>query len=204
MDKLIEILPTYIFFIVLGFIFLRIFRHMCSIKNSDEYEHIIWESLLWGFVLYKCFSAIPFSINKTIDSLGMTVSTIILSTVCAKIYSNRFIDTMLRKLGIYRTRHKYIWQDLEDKENVTYINVINPETNEAYYGALKYYEDFERYPQIVLQYYKYWEDWHIKQPTLDFSNQPEYVVMVDTKVFSKINVMYNKNSEKVKNKDDTP
>lgn len=201
MDKLIEALPQFIMSIVLGFVFIRVFRYMCSIKNSDEYEHIIWESLLVGFILKTGFSVIPFSINQPIDSLGMVLTTILLSGILAKIYSKDWIDKILRKFGIHRTRHKYIWQDIEDEENVTLIKAINPETKEMYYGALKYYEDFERNPQIILQYFQYWENNECNTPTLDFSDDPKCVVMIDTEKFSQIYAVYQSNSKKVTLKD---
>ncbi len=201
MNELIEALPQYILYIVLGFIFLRIFRYMSTIKNSNNYDHIIWESIVVGFILNTLYKAIPFSINQPIDTIGMIIGTIFAAGLSAKLYSCKHIDKGLRKLGIYRTRNTFIWQDIEDKDNATYINAVNPETNEAYSGMLKYYEDFERNPQIILQNYKYWEDWHNKTPTLDFSNEPEYTILIDTTVFSRITVIYLPESEKVKNND---
>jgi len=139
LENLIESLPEFVSYIILGFVFLRIFRYVSTIKNSDEYEHVIWESILVGFALKSCFGLIPFS--------------------------------------------------------------INPNTKEAYYGTLKYYEDYERHPQIVLQSYKYWEDYN-DEPKLDCSNNPEYVVLLDTTQFSVITISYDSDSDKVKNKDE--
>lgn len=202
MEKLIEVLPQFITYIILGFVFLRIFRYVSTIKNSDEYEHIIWESILVGFTLKKCFEFIPFSINMIIDTMGMILTTITVAILSAKLFSSKFIDVFLRKIGVYRTRHKYIWQDIEDKDYVTYINAINPNTKEAYYGILKYYEDYEKHPQIVLQSYIYWEDYLDSKTKHDFTNEPEYVVLIDTEKFSAITITYQSESDKVKNKDE--
>jgi len=201
LENLIESLPEFVSYIILGFVFLRIFRYVSTIKNSDEYEHVIWESILVGFALKSCFGLIPFSINKIIDTIGIIITTIIIAILSAKLFSSKFIDIFLRKIGVYRTRHKYIWQDIEDKDYATYINAINPNTKEAYYGTLKYYEDYERHPQIVLQSYKYWEDYN-DEPKLDCSNNPEYVVLLDTTQFSVITISYDSDSDKVKNKDE--
>lgn len=202
MEKLIDSLPQFISYIILGFIFLRVFRYVSTIKNSDEYEHIIWESILVGFALKSCFKFVPFSINTVIDTIGMILTTIIVAVLSAKLFSSKFIDTFLRKIGVYRTRHKYIWQDIEDKDYATYINAINPDTKEAYYGILKYYEDYERHPQIVLQSYIYWEDYKNDDTKSDFTNEPEYVVLLDTEQFSAITITYQAESDKVKNKDE--
>lgn len=201
MDKLIEVLPQFIFNIALGFIFLRFFRYSCSIKNSNETEHIVWESLLTGFVIRACFSIIPFSINYAVDRIGMIIFTIIVALISGRIYSDERIDKLFRKLKIYRTRNAFIWQDLQDKDFATFVKVVNPETNEAYYGALKYFEDFERQPQIVLWKFKYWKDVD-KDVTLDFSNDNHCMTLVDTSKFSQVYFVYNCNSEKIKNKDE--
>lgn len=202
MEKLIDLLPQFISYIILGFIFLRVFRYVSTIKNSDEYEHVIWESILVGFALKSCFALVPFSINKIIDTIGMILTTIAVAIVSAKLFSSKLIDNFLRAIGVYRTRHKYIWQDIEDKDYVTYVNAINPDTKEAYYGILKYYEDYERHPQIVLQSYIYWEDYKNDDTKSNFTNEPEYVVLLDTEQFSAITITYNPESDKVKNKDE--
>lgn len=203
MDLLIASLPEYITYIILGFIFLRIFRYVSTIKNSDEYEHIIWESVLMGFALKKGFSFIPFSFNAFWDTLGMILTTIIIAIASAKLFSSKMIDNILRKFKVYRTRHKYIWQDIEDKDFVTYINAINPDTKECYFGILKYYEDYERHPQIVLQSYVYWENYTDDKTKTDFQSEPEYVVLIDTEKFSSITITYQPESDKVKNKDNS-
>lgn len=201
-EKIIESLPYFIVCIALGFVFLRVFRHMCSIENSDNHEHIIWESLFVGFILKNGFALIPFSINQTADIIGMTISTFIFAVIFAKLYSSTKIDSLFRKLGVYRTRNKYIWKDIEDTKNATKIKVINPDTKEAYSGVLKYYEEYERHPQIVLQNFKYWKNEKDEEPKYDYSEEPHCVTLIDTEKFSKIFIIYNSDSEKAKNKDE--
>lgn len=86
MEKIIESLPYFIVCIALGFIFLRVFRHMCSIENSDSHEHIIWESLFVGFILKNGFALFPYSINKAADIIGMTFFTFLFAIIFAKLY----------------------------------------------------------------------------------------------------------------------
>ncbi len=202
MEKIIESLPYFIVCIALGFVFLRTFRHMCTIANSDNHEHIILESLFVGFILKNGFGIFPYSISQAVDIVGMVISTFILAIIFAKLYSSTKIDGFFRKIGVYRTRNKYIWKDIEDTKNATMIKSINPETKEAYMGVLKYYEDYERHPQIVLQNFQYWENIDSEKPTKDFSKDPRCVVLIDTEKFSQILVVYNPNSDKVINKDE--
>ena len=198
MDKLIEFLPQVIIYIILGFIFLRIFRYMCTIKNSEEYEHIVWESLLVGFVLNHCYMLIPISVNYAVDIIGMIVMTVILAGVFSKIYSSNKLDKALRYLGVHRTRNKYIWKDIEDHDYKMEVALMNPDTKEAYQGVIVYYEEFEKHPQIVLTQYRYWEDWHKEEPDMNFTDNPEKIALVDTAQFSRINIIYDKKSRKIK------
>lgn len=200
MEKIIESLPYFIVCIALGFIFLRTFRHMCTIKNSENHEHIIWESLFIGFILKNGFSLIPFSINQTVDILGMVISTFVLAIGFSKLYSSNKIDYLFRKIGVYRTRNSYIWKDLEDPDHTTIVKVVNPDTNETYSGFLKYYEEYERHPQIVLQCFQYCKK-DGDEPTIDCTSKPEQVALVDTEKFSQIFIIYNPNSDKAKYKD---
>ncbi len=202
MEKIIESLPYFIVCISLGFVFLRTFRHMCTIKSSDNHEHIIWESLFVGFILKSGFSLFPFSINYAADIVSMVIFTFLLAIAFSKLYSSTKIDNLFRKIGVYRTRNKYIWKDIEDTDHATLIKTINPDTKEAYFGVLKYYEDYERHPQIVLQYFQYWENIEKDNPTKDFSKDPQCVALIDTEKFSQIFVVYNSKSDKVKNKDE--
>ena len=199
MDNLIEFLPELISYIVLGFVFLRVFRYMCTIKNSENYEHIVWESILVGFVFKNLFALIPFSINQAIDMVGMVITTIIVAGIWAKIYSSKLIDNFFRKIGVFRTRQNYIWQDIEDKNYMTYVRVVNPDTSEAYAGTLKYYEEYKEHPQIVLQNFQYWGK--KEEDNRDFSKDPKCVVLIDTEKFSQIYIVYQPESDKVKNKD---
>lgn len=197
MDKLIELLPQLIIYIILGFIFLRVFRYMCTIKNSVEYEHIVWESLLVGYILKQCYDMIP-SVNYVIDILGMIIATLVISTLFAKVYSSKALDKFLKIIGIHRTRNKYLWKDIEDSEYRTMVDAVNPDTNEAYHGVVVLYEEFKEHPQIVLSYYKYYKDWHTGEAYFDFSDDPSKIVIVDTLQFSRISIEYDQNSSKIK------
>ena len=197
MDSIFENLPNYIIYIILGFLFLRVFKYMCTLKNSNEYEHVLMESVLVGFILKQFYDLFP-SINDAIDIIGMTIATIIIAVIFAKFYSSKFIDKILCMMGVHRTRNKYIWKDIEDPDYRIVADVFNPDTNEAYHGVVIYYEEFKEHPQIVLNYYQYFENWHNGKVTMDFSKNPNKVVIVDTEQFSRVTISYDKNSHKIK------
>lgn len=198
MDSIFENLPNFIIYIILGFLFLRVFKYMCTLKNSNEYEHVLMESILVGFILKQGYNLIIPSINDTIDIIIMIIITIIIAILFAKLYSSKFIDKFLYMMGVHRTRNKYIWKDIEDQDYRIVVDVFNPDTNEAYHGVVIYYEEFKEHPQIVLNYYQYFENWHNGKVTMDFSKNPNKVVIVDTEQFSRVTISYDKNSHKIK------
>lgn len=56
---------------------------------------------------------------------------------------------------------------------------------------------FERHPQIVLNHYQYWENWH-DNPTMDFSDDPTRTVLIDTSKYTEIDIIYQKTSSFIK------
>ncbi len=210
MESIINFLPQFILYIVLGFVFLRVFNYCCAIKNSEGYENIIWGSIIVGFVLSNFFSLFPTTHYQIVDILGMVISTAFLAFLFSKIYASKTIDRCLRYFGVYRTKHNYIWQDIIDDNGATYISAYNPETHEMYCGYLKFCEDYEKHPQIILQYYKYYVNCFVTndekidggQLAYDCSDDPSYVIMIDTEKFCEISATYNSDSEKTINKDD--
>lgn len=184
-------------YFVLGFIFLRVFRYICTLKNSDEHDHILWESVAAGFILKQFYDLIP-SVSSAVDTLGMIAATIIISAFLAKVYSSRHMNDFLLRIGVHRTKNKYIWNDIEDPDYRIIADVIDPDTNEAYHGVVIYYEEFKEHPQIVLNYYKYYEDWHSGKAAMDFSDDPSKTVIVETEKFSRITISYDKKSSKIK------
>lgn len=198
MDKILEALPEYILCIVYGFIFIRLFRYIGSLKNASDYQHTIWESLIVGFVLKKIYSLIPFSINQGIDIIVLIALTAILSTIASKIYSSSKVDKMLRFFHIYRNRHVYIWQDIIDPDYATVVECTNPVTKETYIGTLICCEDFTNQPYIIINNYEYWEDYNDEKTYQDHRGNPQMTALINTAEFTRIYPQYIEGSSKIR------
>lgn len=198
MDKILEALPEYILCITYGFIFIRIFRYICSLRNASDYQHIIWESLIVGFVLKKIYLVIPFSVSPEADIIGSMILTAVLSVIFSKIYSSAKVDKILRFLHIYRNRHVYIWQDIIDPKYATIIECSNPNTKEMYIGTLICCEDFTNQPYIILNNYEYWENYDDENTYHDHRGNLKMTALINTAEFTRIYPQYIDGSSKIK------
>lgn len=103
----------------------------------------------------------------------------------------KFIDL----LKIKHTKHKFMWQNIEDPDYAFFVDVTNPDTNIRYFGQLVMYEEFERFPMIQLCRYINWKNSDLLN---DYSNDPTRTVLIDTSKYSEIDITYQKCSDFIK------
>lgn len=195
MSEVFNILPDIIVYIVLGYIFLRVFRIVRIVKNSDNYEHILIESLVFGFIIKNIAILIPFSFGYYLDIICMSISSAIFGYLFAKLLENRYILKIIDKLKIKHTKYKYMWQNIDDPDYAIFIDVTNPDTNIRYFGQLVVYEEFERFPIIQLCRYINWDNNGLLN---DYSDDPTRTVLIDTSKYTEIDVTYQKCSDFIK------
>lgn len=195
MSDIFDLLPNIIVYIVLGYIFIRVFRIVRIVKNSDNYEHILVESLVYGFIIKSIFALIPFSFGYYIDIVGMSISSAAVGFLSAKLLEANFICDIIDKLKIRHTKFKYMWQNIADPDLAIFIDVTNPDTNIRYFGQLVVYEEFERFP--IIQICKY-INWNGDTLLNDFSEDPTRTVLIDTSKYTEIDITYQKSSNFIK------
>ena len=125
MPDIFNLLPNIIVYIVLGYVFLRVFRIVRIVKNSDNYEHILVKSLVYGFIIKSIFALIPFSFGYYIDIVGMSISSAIVAFLSAKLLETNFICNVIDKLKIRHTKFKYMWQNIVDPDLAVFVDVTN-------------------------------------------------------------------------------
>ncbi len=182
-------------YIVLGYIFLRVFRLTRIIKISDSYEHILIESLVFGFIIKNIFLLIPFTFGYYIDIIGMSISSGIIGYLTAKILATKLISKLADMLKIKHTKFRYMWQNIDDPDFAIFIDVTNPDTKIRYYGQLVVYEEFERCPIIQICKYMSWQGDDL---LYDFSDDPTRTVLIDTSKYTEIDIVYQKCSDFIK------
>lgn len=199
MKELVTLLPEIILYIVLGSIFIRVYRFTRTIKNSTDYYNILSESLISGFILRNLFGLIPLNLGTYIDTIGMIISSIIIGYSAAKIIESDRLNKLRKVLKIKQTFNQYIWSDIIDKDAATYISVEDKENHVVTDGMLVLYESYARQPIIQLAEFRQYNDEGIIN---DFSDKPERTILIDTSKYNDIVITYEKGSNKVQRWDD--
>lgn len=133
------------------------------------------------------------SFNIYVDVVGMIVSSFILGYLSALIISAKWFNNFLLFLGIRQTKNQYIWQDIIDNQPI-YVTVIDYQNKVQYYGKVVMIETYKEHPQIQLSEYTYSVNGELVD---DFSNNPEYTVLIDTSKYSDVKISYHYDSDKV-------
>lgn len=195
MSDIFNILPDIVIYIVLGYICLHMYRITRIVKKSDDFEHILTESIVVGFIIKNVISLIPFSFGEYIDTIGMIISSAAIGFGVAKILETPIADKVINILKIKHTKFKYMWQNIDDPNYAIFIDATNPETHIRYFGQVVMYEEFERFPIIQICKYMAWKNDEI---LFDYSDNPTQTVLIDTSKYTEIDIIYQKNSNVIK------
>ena len=117
MDKIIEMLPSIIFQIVLGAVFVETFFTYYYIEDTKPRNtNKILVYYIVGYVIYEILSIIPFSINKHVDKLGMIGASFLCAMIIGRVYMSRlFYERILPKIGLNIVVNRNMWQYLLDE-----------------------------------------------------------------------------------------
>lgn len=187
MNDIIKNLSNSIECIILGYCFLKTFRFVKIVKSSMNVEQIIIE----GFVLGYIFKIVFGNLNIVIEILISILS----SFVIAKIIDCSIANKIKSHLKIQQTSDQYIWHEIGDRNDSTFIQIDDLETGFGIIGCLAKIETYERFPIIQLVYYStYLNDKLVN----DFSEDPTHTILIDTSKYKNIVVRYTKDSYKIK------
>lgn len=216
-ESLIEILPNIFIYIVPGYIILRIISYRFS-RNTIKDDYLLLKSIVVSYILIvivdflvqilcvivNIFIDKPnLEINLNIETLMGKIIIILLSIVSGFIWC-KFITSdvsykFLEKLGINKSLNTNIFDDISDMDRGTWLFVYLQNERIIYFGALQRYEereDVENY-FLVLSNYKSFEYNGIEME--DQSRNPLRWVMINTKDISRIEIIYDEKSSKIKN-----
>ncbi|WP_303819335.1 hypothetical protein [Ruminococcus flavefaciens] len=185
MKEIYSLLPDIIIYIVLGFVFLKIY-YFSSLKPFDQsLSDKLIESLLVGFVLKNIYDFFP-SINHNVDIIAMILTTSLLGFLTAKLSTGKKAKKAFDILKIHQDGEKFIWRNLIG-EKTMWATLTNNKDQTYYYGRVAMIESFERKPQILLTEYKYSKDGNTLN---DYTNHPEQTILLDTSQFQDIRISY--------------
>ena len=151
-EKLWDLLPDIIFYLVVGYIFIKSYCFVSGQKNEKTTQEHIYSSLVVGFVIVKIMNCIPWNISPEVDSVGIVVTSAIIGFVLGKVINSQKIIRVYDTLQIGATINKYIWNDLMDPEFAFYVRV-KMKDGMVYSGYSYYIEEYNNVPTIVLAGY---------------------------------------------------
>lgn len=192
MDELISVLPSIIIYLALGFCYIKVYKFTRIIKSDAGNQNLLVESLIFGFVLRNLLGLIPVSFGKYIDVIGMIVFSVIAGYLTAKAFESKWLNKIRSFLKINQTFNKNIWGDIADENGATYITVVD-DNNIFVEGLLVLHEPHKSQPLMQLAKYKVYNGDDL---FIDYSEDPERTILIDTTKYKGIFITYEKCSDK--------
>lgn len=190
LKELVAILPDIILYIVSGYICAFAFSFISIRKKVEDINGIIILSLVVGYTLNAVLSA--FIIVEDFVAVYFLFSAII-GVIAGFLFRSRILNIILKKLHINRTINMNIWHDIVDSKNPMWIRAVNRGEGYIILGILVLVEEFERYPQIVLQQYEVFD---INSGDLyDHKEDARRQIVIKTENFDEIEIVYDEDSK---------
>lgn len=193
--KIIENIPMIVSYIVYGYVYLTAY-YWISFKDKTSFNNFVIKCVASNYILTTIYD-MKFSTNvfltehiylKTI--LYLLIS-LVLGLLCGGITSSKKFNDVLRFVRIQRTANDNIWTDVIQSN--TFLKIYMND-NTSYTGLCHYVETYQREPIIVLSRYKYFDaDGKIEY---DCFNDKNYFVMINSKDFERIEIIYSEPNTK--------
>lgn len=189
---LINNIPEIISYVVYGYIFLVVYNWI-SFKDNKDFNNLLIKSIAASYLLTSIYGLvmdkynIVFCNNHYKVVIYFSISAL-LGFLLGKIISHRWFSLLLYKLHIDRTINENIWDDVI-KPN-TWVRVFMKDGN-SYLGQYRFGEPYKSEPIIALvNWQKLDKDADI---VIDNSQNPNELIMINTKDFEKIEITYSDN-----------
>lgn len=150
-ESLAQIIPNVIIYIVVGYLFYRVFCFVSLKQFISDVEHVLIASFVIGYIYCTIAGFIPIHISYEVDSLGISASAIIAAYFIGKLWRSDKMNILLDCLEIRDTVNPYYWDDLMDDKYP--MKIVATYTNVIYEGMLHNYESYSNDPKIVIGAY---------------------------------------------------
>lgn len=177
-------------YIVVGFVFIRIFHFIALMQNSTDIKHILSSSLVIGYVYCNIAYCIPVSINYYMDHVLIIISSAIVSFYLGHFVINKKYMNFFDKIGIRNSFNNYIWDDLMDQSKP--MKIIITYNNFQYEGMFYNFESYTNSPHITLASYivRDTNELIIK----NYADDPTRVIVLDSSAAKSVEIIYSKDS----------
>lgn len=186
---LIDNIPKIISYIVYGYVFLVAY-YWISFKDNKDFNNLLIKSIAASYLLTSIYNLIVVKCNiifgnenyKVICYFGISAAS---GFVIGKIISHRWFNYLLHKFHVGRTTNENIWDDVI--KPYTWI-CVHMKDGSSYLGQYRYGEPFKSEPIIILATYQKLNE--NNDVVIDNSQDMNRTIMINTKDFEKIEVIY--------------
>lgn len=153
-ETLINSLSELILYIVYGYVCVSVFSFTSSIKFGNDVEHKLIVSTVVGFIIDHVMKLIPVNISPELDTIGITITSLFLGFVLAKIYRSEIFNNFLFTVcKINATTDSYIWDTIINRDYPVLIEIVTQD-NYTITGFSDLVEEHTDDPHITLANFK--------------------------------------------------
>lgn len=152
---------------------------------------MLLNSLIVSFILKTIYDGILHLANAQWEKTGsaylivLFLSSIFYGYLCARFMQSEYGQNFRDELKIKRTTNENIWQDIIKPD--IWIKVWLRDSEQSYYGQIKYAENFRREPIIVLEYWQLLDsDGTVLE---DAASDKKYCIVLNLSKFERVEVV---------------
>lgn len=198
MSEYIKLLPNLFNYIVPGFIFLVVFNFVISREEKIE-KSSLYLSITISYVLISVLKFINVFTKLSVPPAVVTITLIFISILggCCFgiILSGNTFKRLSKAMGIGKTIHKNIFNDITDKKLGNMIKIFLPSESIIYIGNLLDYEEKDGDFYLVISRYEIL-DYNEQRKENNIDDKTKRAV-INTKQISRMELIYDENSEKI-------
>lgn len=190
LSDLFEILPDIILYVATGYLFILIFSFISLRKKMEDINGIFCSSLAIGFVLKAILCTIvKIRFSYYVNIVGLLAFSIILGVALGYFINSKLCNRILKKLHVNRSVNQNIWHDIMDIDKKTmWIRAVSREREQVIVGILVMVEEFERFPQLLLQQYQVFD---LEGDLIeDYTANANQQILIKTEDFESIDIVY--------------
>lgn len=186
---LIDNIPEIISYVVYGYVF-WVSYYWIAFKDNKDFNNLLIKSIAMSYLLTTLYNLIVLKYhivfsNEYYKVISYFAISALLGFAIGKILSHRWFNLLLHKLHIGRTTNENIWDDII--KPYTWL-CIYMKDGSSYLGQYRFGEPFKSEPIIMLTtYQKLDKDNDI---VIDNSKDPNRCILINTKDFEKIEIIY--------------
>lgn len=174
--------------VVPGYLFIWVYRYVLyKDQNShNQVSYLMFVSIVASYILKTTYDLFPFVSDSRPWYLAVFLCFSGIAGYLLAIAANlSFVNNLRKTLKIFRSPNDDIWDDALKPS--MWIRVWLSESGKSYMGQMKYLENYEREPIVVLEHYVFLDD--DGSELVDNSKDNTRTVMLNLRNFERIEMI---------------